>query len=105
VEPKNTQTRFATFANFFGLTVINPATAFYFLAITPSVAQVSLGSGLTWNVLLFAFGVFFGSVIWQFILVFAAHQLSKTMTPSVQRMLQLAGAALILILAVWLLIK
>jgi threonine/homoserine/homoserine lactone efflux protein len=105
VDQKGNQTRFGTFATFFGLTAINPATAFYFLAITPSVAQVSVGSGLTFNVFLFAFGVFFGSVIWQFVLVFAAHYLSKTMTPSLQRMLQLVGATLILVLAVWLVLK
>jgi threonine/homoserine/homoserine lactone efflux protein len=95
----------ATFASFFGLTVINPATAFYFLAITPSVAQVSVGSGLSGNVLYFAFGVFTGSVIWQFSLVFSAHFMSKRMTLKVQRALQYSGAALIALLSIWLIFK
>ena len=95
----------ATFATFFGLTVINPATAFYFLAITPSVAQVSVGSGLSGNVLYFALGVFTGSVIWQFSLVFSAHFMSKRMTLKVQRALQYSGAALIALLSIWLIFK
>ena len=105
VSKDSTRNSLATFATFFGLTVINPATAFYFLAITPSVAPVSVGSGLSGNVLFFALGVFIGSVIWQFALVFSAHFMSKRMTPSVQRALQYSGAALIALLSVWLILK
>jgi threonine/homoserine/homoserine lactone efflux protein len=105
VSKDSTKTWIATFATFFGLTVINPATAFYFLAITPSVAQVSLGGGLSMNVLYFGLGVFTGSVIWQFALVFSAHFLSKRMTLKMQRALQYSGAALIALLSVWLILK
>ena len=105
VSKDSTRNSLATYATFFGLTVINPATAFYFLAITPSVAQVSLGGGLSVNVFYFGLGVFTGSVIWQFALVFSAHFLSKRMTLTMQRALQYSGAALIVLLSVWLFLK
>jgi threonine/homoserine/homoserine lactone efflux protein len=105
IDAKPEQSGFATYAMFFGLTVINPATAFYFLAITPSVAQVSAGSGLSINVLAFGFGVFFGSAIWQFTLVAASNFLSKRMTATMQRRMQYVGAGLIAVLAVWLLLR
>jgi len=105
ISQESTHNSLATFVTFFGLTVINPATAFYFLAITPSVAQVSLGGGLNINVLFFGLGVFTGSVIWQFALVFSAHYLSKRMTASMQRALQYLGATLIAVLAAWLILK
>jgi len=105
ISQEATHNSLATFATFFGLTVINPATAFYFLAITPSVAQVSLGGGLNINVLFFALGVFTGSVIWQFALVISSHYLSKRMTATMQRALQYFGAALITLLSAWLIFK
>lgn len=105
VSESSTRNSIATFATFFGLTVINPATAFYFLAITPSVAQITAGEGLTFNVLYFGLGVFTGSIIWQFTLAGSAHFVSKRITPSFQRGLQYGGAALIAILAVWLILK
>lgn len=96
--------RFKTYAKFFGLTVLNPATAFYFFGITPSVAALSQGNGF-WSIGLFAVGVFFGSVVWQMGLVFAAH-LTKAFTDvRVQHRIQYAGALLILILAVGLLLR
>ena len=96
--------RFNTFAKFFGLTVLNPATAFYFFGITPSVAALSQGTGLL-DIGLFALGVFLGSVVWQMSLVFAAH-LTKSFTDvKVQHRIQYIGAGLILALAVGLLLK
>ena len=96
--------KFKTFAKFFGLTVLNPATAFYFVGITPSVASLSQGSATT-SVFLFAIGVFVGSVVWQFFLVFAAT-LTKSFTDQrVQRRIQYAGGFLILALAVGLLLR
>jgi threonine/homoserine/homoserine lactone efflux protein len=95
--------RFKTYAKFFGLTVLNPATAFYFFGITPSVASISQGTGFL-SIGLFAIGVFLGSVVWQLSLVFAAH-LTKSFTDErVQHRIQYAGAALILLLAVGLLL-
>jgi threonine/homoserine/homoserine lactone efflux protein len=96
--------KFKTFAKFFGLTVLNPATAFYFVGITPSVATLSQGSAIT-SIFLFAAGVFLGSVVWQFFLVFAAT-LTKSFTEhSVQRRIQYVGGFLILALAIGLLLK
>lgn len=96
--------RFKTYAKFFGLTVLNPATAFYFFGITPSVAAISQGTGF-WSIGLFAFGVFAGSVVWQMGLVLAAH-LTKSFTDvKVQHRIQYLGAGLILALAVGLLLK
>lgn len=105
VSENSTKNSITTFATFFGLTVINPATAFYFLAITPSVAQVSVGEGLSFTVLSFGLGVFTGSVIWQFALVSSAHFISKRMSPSLQRSLQYGGATLIFVLSIWLIAK
>ena len=96
--------RFKTYAKFFGLTVLNPATAFYFFGITPSVAALSQGTGF-WSIGLFALGVFAGSVVWQMGLVLAAH-LTKSFTDvKVQHRIQYVGAGLILALAVGLLLK
>ena len=96
--------RFKTYAKFFGLTILNPATAFYFFGITPSVAALSQGSGFS-SIVLFAVGVFLGSVVWQLSLVFAA-QLTKSFTDEkVQHRIQYAGAMLILVLAIALLAK
>jgi len=101
---KAPKSRFKTYAKFFGLTALNPATAFYFFGITPSVASLAEDQGIT-NIAFFAFGVFFGSIIWQLFLVFAAH-LTKTFADvKTQHRIQYAGAALILALAVGLLLK
>ena len=96
--------KFKTFAKFFGLTVLNPATAFYFVGITPSVASLSQGSATT-SVFLFAIGVFVGSVVWQFFLVFAATLTKSFSDQRVQRRIQYAGGFLILALAVGLLLR
>ena len=94
--------RLKTYAKFFGLTILNPATAFYFFGITPSVSAISQGTGL-WAISLFSVGVFLGSVIWQLGLVFAA-QITRAFTDSkVQHRIQYAGAILILVLAIGLL--
>jgi threonine/homoserine/homoserine lactone efflux protein len=98
------QSRFKTYAKFFGLTVLNPATAFYFFGITPSVAILA-NQSTSVAVLLFALGVFIGSVIWQMSLVFAAHVTKAFTNAKVQHRIQYLGAVLIAVLAVGLLIK
>lgn len=97
--------RFKTYAKFFGLTVLNPATAFYFVGITPSVAVMAGANSSGFGVLEFAIGVFIGSVVWQLSLVFAAHLTAKFTDVKVQHRIQYAGAMLILALAVGLLLK
>ena len=96
--------RFKTYAKFFGLTVLNPATAFYFFGITPSVAALSQGTGF-WSIGLFALGVFVGSVVWQMGLVLAAHVTKSFTDVKVQHRIQYVGAGLILALAIGLLLK
>lgn len=96
--------RIKTYVKFFGLTVLNPATAFYFVGITPGVAALADGTGLA-SIALFAIGVFLGSVVWQMSLVLAAH-LTKSLTDiRVQHRIQYVGAALILALAIGLLLQ
>lgn len=96
--------RFKTYAKFFGLTVLNPATAFYFLGITPSVAVLSERTDAM-AIALFAVGVFIGSIVWQLSLTFMAHLTKSFTNEKVQHRIQYAGAVLILILAVGLIIK
>jgi threonine/homoserine/homoserine lactone efflux protein len=100
---KSSASRFKTYAKFFGLTVLNPATAFYFFGITPSVAAISQGTGF-WSIGLFAIGVFLGSVVWQLSLVFAAHLTKYFTDEKIQHRIQYAGASLILVLAIGLLL-
>jgi threonine/homoserine/homoserine lactone efflux protein len=98
------KTALVTFTTFFGLTVINPATAFYFVGITPSVA--SMGSEhLVIDALLFGAGVFVGSIIWQSFLVLSSHALSRRLNDRAQMFMQYVGALLIVGLAIWLLLK
>ena len=97
-------TRFGTYAKFFGLTVLNPATAFYFFGITPSVATLSQNTGIS-SIASFAVGVFLGSLVWQLSLVFASHMTKSFTDAKVQRRIQYAGALLILVLAIALLTK
>jgi threonine/homoserine/homoserine lactone efflux protein len=99
-DPIAKPTRLATFAKFFGLTVLNPATAFYFVGITPSVAELASSGALLVGIGLFAIGVFIGSVVWQFGLVFAANLTAKFTNHKVQQRIQYSGALLILVLAV-----
>ena len=105
VKEKTSSSALTTFVTFFGLTVINPATAFYFFALTPSVSQLSKNAGFTMESFYFAFAVFASSLLWQLTLVAAANYLAKRMTAKVQRILQASGAALIGLLAVWLLVR
>ena len=93
-----------TYAKFFGLTVLNPATAFYFFGITPSVAVMSQGTGLL-SIAYFAIGVFLGSIVWQLSLVVAANLTKSFTNAKVQHRIQYAGALLIVALAIGLLIK
>lgn len=104
-EPIAKPTRLATFAKFFGHTVLNPATALYFVGITTSVSEIAATSDLIVGIVFFAVGVFLGSVVWQFGLVFAATVASKFSNHKVQQCIQYSGAFLILVLAVFLVLR
>jgi threonine/homoserine/homoserine lactone efflux protein len=103
-ESSLTHSRALTFAKFFGLTIINPATAFYFVGITPSVSSLSSSQGLAIGFLVFAGGVFFGSLIWQLTLVQMGSLTAKFTDRKVQNQIQKFGAILILLLAAGLLL-
>jgi threonine/homoserine/homoserine lactone efflux protein len=93
-----------TYAKFFGLTVLNPATAFFFFGITPSLSALAQGTG-SLSILLFAVGVFLGSIVWQLSLVLAA-QLTKSFTNErIEHRIQYLGATRILALAIGLLLR
>ena len=103
-QSSHTQRRALTFARFFGLTIINPATAFYFFGITPSVSSLNSSQGLAVGFLVFAGGVFFGSLIWQLTLVQMGSLTAKFTDRKVQNQIQKFGAVLILLLAAGLLL-
>jgi threonine/homoserine/homoserine lactone efflux protein len=96
--------RASTYAKFFGLTVLNPATAFYFFGISPSVAVLSQGTGFM-SIAYFAVGVFLGSIVWQLSLVVAANLTKALTSAKIQHRIQYAGALLIVALAIGLILK
>lgn len=104
VESKSRVSRFSTFAKFFGLTILNPATAFYFVGITPSVAAMASTSELPLAFMYFAGGVFLGSLVWQLALVGAAGVTTTFLSSKIRRRIQYLGAFLIVLLAIWLLL-
>ena len=98
---------FGTFAKFAGATVLNPPTALYFLAIAPTLSVI--GSSETLNLvanhlflaaLVFAIGVFIGSVIWQEGLAFAGLGLRQITSNRVRPWIGAIGGILIIGLAV-----
>lgn len=93
-----------TFATFAGATVLNPPTALYFLAIAPTVSSLSSDSGIA-PALLFAGGVFIGSIIWQEGLAMAGLGLRKLTTNKVRAVVGSLGGALIIALAISLAIR
>lgn len=97
--------RTKTYARFFALTVINPATAFYFVGIVPSVAASTAGQSTVITALIFAIGVFIASIFWQLTLVFAATVTKSFTNPKIQSLLRMVGAGLIAVLAVGLLLR
>jgi threonine/homoserine/homoserine lactone efflux protein len=103
-QPSLVQSKALVFAKFSGLTIINPATAFYFVGITPSVSSLNASQVLAIGFLIFAGGVFFGSLIWQLTLVQIGSLTAKFTDKKVQNQIQRGGAFLILLLAVGLLI-
>jgi threonine/homoserine/homoserine lactone efflux protein len=91
--------RVKTFATFFGATALNPPTALYFLALAPSVAQIS-SSGLALGGFVFAIGVFVGSIIWQQFLAFAGVGLRSITHGKLRAWIGALGGSLIIALSV-----
>lgn len=96
-----------TYAKFAGATVLNPPTALYFLAIAPSLgvsASVEtsnlVASHLFLAALIFAIGVFVGSVIWQEGLALAGLGLRQITSNRVRPWIGSIGGILIIGLAI-----
>lgn len=96
-----------TFATFAGATILNPPTALYFLAIAPSLkieGAFREGSGIDAGLLLwalvFAVGVFVGSVIWQQGLALAGLGLRQIASNRIRPWIGSIGGLLIIGLAI-----
>lgn len=91
----------STYLTFAGATILNPPTALYFLAIAPTLALTSeVGLGNWVGALVFATGVFVGSVIWQQTLAGGGMLLRKLSGNRLQAWTGIVGGLLILALAV-----
>ena len=88
-----------TFLKFAATTVVNPPTALYFLAITPSLVGLT-GSDPVAATFAFASGVFLGSAVWQQALALSGAAIRGITTPRVRTWLSLAGGAMIVALAI-----
>lgn len=94
-----TGSRKKTFATFLGATVLNPPTALYFLALAPSLTK--LGEGAGWATgLVFAVGVFVGSVIWQESLALAGVGLRAITHGRLRAIIGALGGVLIIALSI-----
>ena len=91
------KTLLATYGIFVGATALNPPTALYFLAIAPNLAGLSSAAVAP---LVFAAGVFVGSVIWQETLALAGLGLRQITSNRVRPWLGTFGGALIIALAI-----
>ena len=87
----------STFGVFAAATLFNPPTALYFLAIAPTIAHSAAGTPSAG--LIFAFGVFVGSGIWQQTLAAGGMLPRKASGPRLQAVTGLVGGVLILVLA------
>lgn len=99
-----TPSAWKTYLKFAGATVVNPPTALYFLAITPSLAGLAEADPMGATIA-FAGGVFFGSVVWQQGLALTGAAIRGITTPRVRTWLSLIGGAMIVTLAVFLALK
>lgn len=95
-----------TYLTFAGATILNPPTALYFLAIAPTLALTTDGGAGTWlAALIFAVGVFVGSVIWQQTLAGGGMLLRTLSGGRLQAWTGIIGGLLILALAISIAVK
>lgn len=88
-----------TFATFFAATVVNPPTALYFLALAPSVSSIAT-DGNAFAGVVFAIGVFAGSIVWQESLAIAGVALRSVTRGKVRAWIGALGGVLIIALSV-----
>jgi threonine/homoserine/homoserine lactone efflux protein len=103
-ESRFAQSATATFFLFAAATIANPPTALFFLGIAPSVSQIE-SSNIAVSALVFALGVFIGSVIWQQALALGATTLRRFAQNRVRTFFGLLGGALIVLLAALLAVR
>ena len=101
---KSGSTTAKTYLLFAGATILNPPTALYFLGIAPSVALFEYQNFFV-SALVFALGVFVGSVIWQQALALTGTTLRRFAQNKLRVFFGLIGGALIIALAISLAIK
>ncbi|MEY4293762.1 MAG: hypothetical protein RIR29_412 [Actinomycetota bacterium] len=101
---KSGSTPAKTYLLFAGATILNPPTALYFLGIAPSVAQFEYQNFFV-STLVFALGVFVGSVIWQQALALTGTTLRRFAQNKIRVFFGLIGGALIIALAISLAFK
>jgi threonine/homoserine/homoserine lactone efflux protein len=95
-----------TYLTFAGATILNPPTALYFLAIAPTLALGTEVDEATWvPALVFAIGVFVGSLIWQQTLAGGGVLMRKLSGEQLQAWTGIIGGLLILALAILIAIK
>jgi threonine/homoserine/homoserine lactone efflux protein len=87
-----------TYLTFVAATAINPPTAIYFLAISPSIGALASNQPLV-GALFFALGVFVASIGWGQTLALVGTGLRKLGTDRVRASLGIVGALLIIALA------
>lgn len=96
-----------TWLKFAAATAVNPPTALFFLAISPSVALIDtsnfgLLSSSSWlTALVFAVAVFVASLIWQQGIAALAFFTRKVTSPTVQSWTGVLGGFLIVAMAIW----
>ena len=100
VTPTKPETsRRKTFATFFAATVVNPPTALYFLALAPSVSSIAT-DGNAFAGVVFAIGVFVGSIVWQESLAVAGLALRSITRGKLRAWIGALGGVLIIALAI-----
>ena len=97
-EAKSTARASKTYLTFVAATAINPPTAIYFLAISPSIGALANTQPLA-GALIFALGVFVASVAWGQTLALVGTGLRKLSSDRVRASLGIVGAVLIIALA------
>jgi len=97
-DAKTTKSSGRTYLTFVAATAINPPTAIYFLAISPSIGALAAEQPFL-GALVFALGVFVASVCWGQTLALLGTGLRKISTDRIRAVLGLIGAVLIVALA------
>ncbi len=100
-----------TWLRFAGATAVNPPTALFFLAISPSVALIDssklgiLGESVWLTAFVFAVAVFVASLIWQQSIAALAFFTRRITSPAVQSWTGVLGGGLIVSMAVWMAVR